>query len=180
MHKRRRSFVCWTRRSAAGSALMLQVRPESDALYPSRLQVKDGSFRDLPFTTELSASLGRWFAFLESFKGVRLRRGRESTSRDRRSSFLSGMARFLATRHSTHVSSSPARARGCRLFPRTPCVIRLPCSCSTSAEPTCATSRRSWAIRVSQQPPAHAHRFQAAAHSRGKPPAAFVSSFSVP
>ena len=31
--------------------------------------------RDLPLTTELSDSLGGSFAFLESFKGVRLRRG---------------------------------------------------------------------------------------------------------
>jgi integrase len=29
-------------------------------------------------------------------------------------------------------SSSPASVRGCRLFPRTPCVIRPPRSCSTS------------------------------------------------
>jgi integrase len=41
----------------------------------ARLQVKGGSFRDLPLTTELSDSLGGWFAFLESVKGVRLRRG---------------------------------------------------------------------------------------------------------
>ena len=34
----------------------------------ARLQVKGGSFRDLPLTTELSDSLGGWFAFLESFK----------------------------------------------------------------------------------------------------------------
>jgi hypothetical protein len=37
--------------------------------------VKGGSLRDLPLTTELSDSLGGWFAFLESVKGVRLRRG---------------------------------------------------------------------------------------------------------
>ena len=36
---------------------------------------KGGSFRDLPLTRELSDSLGGWFAFLESVKGVRLRRG---------------------------------------------------------------------------------------------------------
>jgi hypothetical protein len=62
--------VCWTRRSAAGNALMLEVRPESDALYPSRLQVKDGSFRDLPLTTELSDSLGG----VVRFPGKRQRR----------------------------------------------------------------------------------------------------------
>jgi hypothetical protein len=49
---------------------MLQVRPESDALYPSRLQVKDGSFRDLPLTTELSDSLGG----VVRFPGERQRR----------------------------------------------------------------------------------------------------------
>jgi hypothetical protein len=41
----------------------------------ARLQVKGGSFRDLPLTKELSASLEEWFAFLESVKGVRLRGG---------------------------------------------------------------------------------------------------------
>ena len=76
----------------------------------------------------------------------------ESTSRDRRSSFLAGTARPLATRPSTHASSSPASARGCRSFPPIPCGIRPPRSFSTSAEPTCATCRPSWAIRVSQQP----------------------------
>jgi Phage integrase family len=42
---------------------------------PIKGNVKGGSFRDLPLTTELSDSLGGWFAFLESVKGVRLRRG---------------------------------------------------------------------------------------------------------
>jgi hypothetical protein len=41
----------------------------------ARLQVKGGSFRDLPLTKELSDSLEEWFAFLESVKGVRLRTG---------------------------------------------------------------------------------------------------------
>ena len=41
----------------------------------ARLQIKGGSFRDLPLTTELSDSLEEWFAFLESVKGVRLRTG---------------------------------------------------------------------------------------------------------
>ena len=40
MHKRRRWFVSWTRRSAGGNTLMLQLRPESDVLYPFRLQVQ--------------------------------------------------------------------------------------------------------------------------------------------
>jgi len=39
------------------------------------LQLKGGSFRDLPLTKELSDSLEEWFAFLESVKGVRLRGG---------------------------------------------------------------------------------------------------------
>ena len=38
----------------------------------ARLQLKGGSFRDLPLTKELSDSLEEWFAFLESVKGVRL------------------------------------------------------------------------------------------------------------
>jgi integrase len=78
---------------------------------PIKGNVKGGSFRDLPLTTELSDSLGGWFAFLESVKGVRLRRGGELTCGDRRSSFLAGTARPLATRRSTHASSSPASAR---------------------------------------------------------------------
>jgi integrase/recombinase XerC len=48
---------------------------------PIKGNVKGGSFRDLPLTTELSDSLGGWFAFLESVKGVRLRPGGELTSR---------------------------------------------------------------------------------------------------
>src|SRR6476619_3224830 len=76
----------------------------------------------------------------------------ESTSRDRRWSFLAGMARPLATRPSTYASSSPASARGYQSFPLTPCGIRPPPSFLTSAEPTCSTSRRSSAIRVLQQP----------------------------
>jgi site-specific recombinase XerD len=41
----------------------------------ARLQVKGGSFRDLPLAKELAASLQEWFAFLESVKGIRLRGG---------------------------------------------------------------------------------------------------------
>ncbi|HEY5706855.1 MAG TPA: tyrosine-type recombinase/integrase [Terrimicrobiaceae bacterium] len=47
----------------------------SGVLIAARLQVKGGSFRDLPLTKELSDSLEEWFAFLESVKGVRLRGG---------------------------------------------------------------------------------------------------------
>jgi hypothetical protein len=38
-------------------------------MYCARLQIKGGSFRDLPLTKELAASLEEWFAFLESVKG---------------------------------------------------------------------------------------------------------------
>ena len=69
-------------------------------------------------------------------------------------SFLGGTARPVATRPSTHVSSSPASARGYQSFPLIPCAIRPRHSCSTSAEPTCATSRPSWAVRASQHSPA--------------------------
>ena len=41
----------------------------------TRLQIKGGSFRELPLTRELADSLEEWFAFLESVKGVRLRTG---------------------------------------------------------------------------------------------------------
>ena len=51
------------------------VREPEGVIIAARLQVKGGSFRDLPLTTELSDSLEEWFAFLESVKGVRLRRG---------------------------------------------------------------------------------------------------------
>jgi integrase len=44
-------------------------------LIAARLQVKGGTFRDLPLTKELSDSLEEWFAFLESVKGMRLRGG---------------------------------------------------------------------------------------------------------
>ena len=51
------------------------VREPGGVIIAVRLQVKGGSFRDLPLTRELSDSLGEWFAFLESVKGVRLRTG---------------------------------------------------------------------------------------------------------
>ena len=49
------------------------VREPGGVIIAARLQVKGGSFCDLPLTTELSDSLEGWFAFLESVKGVRLR-----------------------------------------------------------------------------------------------------------
>jgi site-specific recombinase XerD len=51
------------------------VREPGGTIIAARLQVKSGSFRDLPVTKELAASLEEWFAFLESVKGVRLRSG---------------------------------------------------------------------------------------------------------
>ena len=51
------------------------VREPGGVIIAVRLQVKGGSFRDLPLTPELSDSLEEWFAFLESVKGVRLRTG---------------------------------------------------------------------------------------------------------
>jgi integrase len=51
------------------------VRGPGGMIIAARLQVKGGSFRDLPLTKELAASLQEWFAFLESVKGVRLRGG---------------------------------------------------------------------------------------------------------
>jgi site-specific recombinase XerD len=51
------------------------VREPGGIIIAARLQVKGGSFRDLPLTKELSTSLEEWFAFLESVKGVRLRGG---------------------------------------------------------------------------------------------------------
>jgi integrase len=51
------------------------VRQPAGTIVAARLQIKGGSFRDLPLTKELSTSLEEWFAFLESVKGVRLRGG---------------------------------------------------------------------------------------------------------
>jgi integrase/recombinase XerC len=51
------------------------VREPGGVIIAARLQVKGSSFRDLPLTKELAASLEEWFAFLESVKGVRLRGG---------------------------------------------------------------------------------------------------------
>jgi len=51
------------------------VREPGGVIIAARLQVKGGSFRDLPLTKELAASLEEWFAFLESVKGIRLRGG---------------------------------------------------------------------------------------------------------
>jgi hypothetical protein len=73
------------------------------------------------------------------------------TSRDLSWCFQAETARPLAIRHSTPVSSSPVSALGCQSFPPTRYGIRPRSSCSTSAEPTCATCRRSWDTRARQQ-----------------------------
>ena len=51
------------------------VQKPGGVIIAACLQLKGGSFRDLPLTKELSDSLEEWFAFLESVKGVRLRGG---------------------------------------------------------------------------------------------------------
>jgi integrase len=106
------------------------VREPGGVIIAARLQVKGGSFRDLPLTPELSDSLEGWFAFLESVKGVRLRAGGMDFARSALV-FPGRRAHPLATRHSTLASSSPASARGCPLFPPIPCGIRPPRSFST-------------------------------------------------
>jgi hypothetical protein len=105
-------IVCWTRRSAAGNALMLQVRPESDAFYPSRLQVsKTARFAICLSQQNCRVHLEEWFASWKASKACGCGGVGESTSRDRRSSLLAGTARRLATRHSrTHPARLPARA----------------------------------------------------------------------
>jgi site-specific recombinase XerD len=52
------------------------VREPGGIIVAARLQVKGSSFRNLPVTKELAASLEERFAFLESVKCVRLRGGR--------------------------------------------------------------------------------------------------------
>ena len=58
--------------------------------------------RSASHTRIVGSTRGGWFAFLKSVKGVRLRRGGESTSRDPRSSFQAVTARPLATRPSNY------------------------------------------------------------------------------
>ena len=127
--------------------------PVNGTLIAARLQVKGGSFRDLPLTPELAGSLEEWFAFLESVKACGCGVG-ESISRARPSSSRAAMERPLATRPSTPGSSSRARERGCRSFPPIPCATRPRRCCLTNAEPTCATSRPSWDPRAWPPPPA--------------------------
>lgn len=51
------------------------VREPGGAFTAARMQIKGGSFRDLPLTAELSDTLHEWFNFLEGVRGVRLRGG---------------------------------------------------------------------------------------------------------
>lgn len=51
------------------------VREPGGVVIAARMQVKGGSFRDLPIIAELSEALRDWLAFLETIKGLRLRSG---------------------------------------------------------------------------------------------------------
>ena len=109
---------------------------------PIKGNVKGGSFRDLPLTTELSDSLGGWFAFLESVKGVRLRRGGELTSR--------GSALVFPGRDGAPFSDKTFNARlklacqraGAGHFRSSPAAYGR--HASTSVEPTCASIDGNW------------------------------------
>jgi len=61
-------------RRATGVATDRLVHEPEGVIIAARLQVKGGSFRDLPLTRELSDSLGGWFAFrvlaIVSKKGI--------------------------------------------------------------------------------------------------------------
>ena len=49
---------------------------ENDGSFTAaRLKVKGGKFRDVPLVPKLSESLQEWHSFLESYRGVRLRKG---------------------------------------------------------------------------------------------------------
>jgi hypothetical protein len=152
------------------------VREPGGVIIAARLQVKGGSFRDLPLTPELSDSLEGWFAFLESVKGVRLRTGGID---------FAGSPLVFPGRDGAPFSNKAFNARlklACERarvpsFPLIPCGIRPPRSFSTSAEPTCATCRRSWAIRVSQQPRATRTSIASGCDGRGKPAVALVAVF---
>jgi hypothetical protein len=73
-------------RGPAAEGLALETLPEERAgeFYEEvtrglsashHLQVKGGSFRVLPLTKKLSASLEEWFTFLEGVEGLRLAGG---------------------------------------------------------------------------------------------------------
>jgi hypothetical protein len=102
--------------------------------------------------------LKKWFVFLESVRGVRPAAGLWShyCGIDARVSWQTRAP--FSNKAIQDASSSPASAR--------------------SAEPICATSRRSWPIRISQRP--RFTQIDSRPHSRGKPSAALVGSFSVP
>jgi chromosome segregation and condensation protein ScpB len=125
------------------------VREPAGMIIAARLQVKGGSFRDLPLTKELSTSLEEWFAFLETVKGVRLRGGGVDFARS---------PLIFPGRDGAPFSNQAFNARvklacelGCPSFPLIPFGIRLRRCCSTSAEPTCVTCRRFWGTRAWQR-----------------------------
>jgi integrase len=135
---------------------------------PIKGNVKGGSFRDLPLTTELSDSLGGWFAFLESVKGVRLGRGGELTSR--------GSALVFPGRDGAPFSNKTFNAR-----------LKLACQRTgaghfrSSLRDTAATlllNERGANLREHRNNGSlHPHRFRAAARARRKPPAPLVTAF---
>ena len=51
------------------------VREREGEFSAARLKVKGGKFRDVPLVPRLSESLQQWNRFLESYRGVRLRKG---------------------------------------------------------------------------------------------------------
>ena len=132
------------------------VREPGGVIIAARLQVKGGSFRDLPLTPELADSLEEWFAFLESVKGVRLRTGGID---------FAGSPLVFPGRDGAPFSNKAFNARlklACERA-RVPVISAHPLRHAAATlllnerEPTCATSRPSWAIRVSQQPRVYTH-----------------------
>ena len=129
---------------------------------------KDGWFRDLPRTTELSDSLDGVVRFPGRVQGVRLRpSGAGSTSGDRARLSWQGMARRLATRHSTYAASLTASARvpviSANILRHRAATLPI-----NERRASLCDLRALLAIRICKNRPLHAHRFQTAAHSRGE------------
>jgi hypothetical protein len=154
------------------------VREPGGVIIAVRLQVKGSSFRDLPLTRELSDSLGGWFAFLKSVKGVRLRRGGGVN--------FAGSALVFPGRDGAPFSNKAFNARLKLACER----ARVPIISARPQRHTAATlllNERGANLRdvqallghksIATTAPLHAHRFRAAAHARGKPPAALVIAF---
>ena len=143
----------------------------------ARLQLKGGSFRDLPLTKELSDSLEEWFAFLESVKGVRLPGGGVDFAGSPLIFPGRDGAPFFNQAFNARIKLACERAR-VPVISAHPLRHRRRRSCSTNAEPTCTTSRRFLDHKRSQPPRATRILFRAPSHTRWKPPAALVASFS--